>query len=159
MPTVCGRSRAQETACATAPLITPALPDRGLSLADVMKQDVYVWVHLAIVLAFLLSPSRSLAQQENDESMLQEARTAVANALGRPTSDISFEGLKLVRDNFGALVCGMVNGKRFLAGPAGKPPPQIEGTLSASMFNFLWNARCQGMSASAATEELRRELK
>ncbi len=124
-----------------------------------MKQAAYVWVHLAIVLAFLLSPSLSIAQQENEESMLQEARTAVAKALGRPTTDISFEGLKLVRDDFGALICGMVNGKRFLAGPAGKPPPQIEGTLSASMFNFLWNARCQGMSASAATEAFRRDLK
>jgi hypothetical protein len=124
-----------------------------------MKQAAYVWVQLALALAFLLSPSLSIAQQEDDESMLQEARAAVAKALGRPTTEISFEGLKLVRDNFGALVCGMVNGKRFLAGPAGKPPPQIEGTLSASVFNFLWNARCQGMSASAATETLKRELK
>jgi hypothetical protein len=91
--------------------------------------------------------------------MLQEARAAVAKALGRPATDISFEGLRLVQDNFGALICGMANGKRFLAGPSGKPPPQIEGALSASMFNFLWNARCEGMSASAATEALRRDLK
>ena len=124
-----------------------------------MKQAAYVWVHPAIVLALLVSPSLSTAQQENEESVLQEARTAVAKALGRPTTDISFDGLKLVRDNLGALVCGMVNGKRFLAGPAGNPPPQIEGVLSVSMFNFLWNARCQGMSASAATEAFRRDLK
>jgi hypothetical protein len=100
-----------------------------------------------------------MAQQEDDESMLQGARTAVASALGRPTADMSFEGLKLVRDNFGALICGTVDGKRFLAGPAEKPPPQIEGRLSVSVFNFLWNARCQGMSASAATEVLKRDLK
>jgi hypothetical protein len=124
-----------------------------------MKQAAYVWVHRAIVLAFLLSPSLSIAQQANEESMLQEARTAVAQALGRPSTDVSFEGLRLVRDNFGALICGTVNGKRFLAGPANKPPPQIEGGQSAAMFNFLWNARCQGMSASAATEAFRRELK
>lgn len=112
-----------------------------------------------MVLALLLSPSLSIAQQENEAAVLEEARTAVAKALGRPSADVSFEGLRLVRDNLGALVCGMVNGKRFLAGPAGKPPPQIEGALGAAMFNYLWNARCQGMSASAATEILRRELK
>jgi hypothetical protein len=128
-------------------------------LADVMKQAAYVWVHLAIAFAFLLSPSPSIAQQESEESMLREARTAVAKALGRPGTDISFEELKLVRDNFGSLICGMVNGKRFLAGPADKPPPQIEGTQSTAMFNFLWNARCQGMSAAAATEAFRRDLK
>jgi hypothetical protein len=123
-----------------------------------MKQAAYAWVHLATVLVFLLSPSLSIAQQENEESMLQEARIAVAKALDRPSTDIPFEGLTLVRDNFGALICGMVNGRRFLAGPAGKPPPQIEGILSASMFNYLWNARCQGMSASEAAEAFRRDL-
>ena len=124
-----------------------------------MKQVAYVWVYRAIALALLLRPSLSFGQQESEEPLLQAARTAVAATLGLPTANISFEGLKLVRDNFGALVCGTVNGKRFLAGPAGKPPPQIEGALDASMFNYLWNARCQGMSASAATEAFRRELK
>lgn len=138
---------------------SPALPDRESSLADVMKHAAYARVHLAIVLALLSSQSSSFAQQDDEESMFQEARAEVAKALGRPSTEISFEALKLVRDNFGALICGTVNGKRFLAGPAGKPPPQIEGTLSASVFNFLWNARCQGMSASAATEALKRELK
>lgn len=136
-----------------------ALPDRGLRLADLMKQVAYVWVHLAIVLALLLRPSPTIAQQESEESMLQLARTTVATALGRPVTDISFEGLKLFRDNLGPLVCGMANGKRFLAGPAGKPPPQIEGALSAPMFNYLWNARCLGMSAPAAEETFKRELK
>jgi hypothetical protein len=106
-----------------------------------------------------LGPSLSVAQQESEESLLQEARTALAKALGGPAAGISFEGLKLVRDKFGALVCGTANGKRFLVGPAGKPPPQIEGALSASMFNYLWNARCLGMPASAATEAFRRDLK
>jgi hypothetical protein len=124
-----------------------------------MKQAACVWVYPAIVLALLMSPWLSIAQQENEESAFQEARTAVANALGRPATGVSFEGLTFVRDNLGALVCGIANGKRFLAGPGGKPPPQIEGSLGAAVFNFLWNARCQGMSASAATEALRRELK
>ncbi len=124
-----------------------------------MKQAAYVWVQLAIVLALLLRAPLSMAQQENEASVLQEARAAVAKALGSPSAGVSFEGLRLVRDNLGAIVCGTANGKRFLAGPAGKPPPQIEDALSASMFNYLWNARCQGMSASAATEIFRRELK
>jgi len=124
-----------------------------------MKEAIYVWLKLAMVLALLLRPLLSFGQQESEESLLQAARAAVTNALARPSADISFEGLKLVRDNLGTLVCGTANGKRFLAGPAGKPPPQIEGALDASMFNYLWNARCQGMSASAVTEIFRRELK
>jgi hypothetical protein len=111
-------------------------------------------------LALLLSPSLSVAQAENEESVLQEARMAVAKIQDRPAADMTFEGLKLVRDNLGPLVCGMVNGKRFLVGPAGKPPPQIEdASLSASMFNYLWNARCKGMSASEANEAFKRDLK
>jgi hypothetical protein len=124
-----------------------------------MKQAAYVWVHRAIVLALLLRPPLSLAQQPIDEAALQQARAAVAQALGQPGAGLSFAGLRLVQDKLGALVCGTVNGKRFLAGPAGKPPPQIEGALSASMFDYLWNARCQGMSASAAEETFKRELK
>ena len=124
-----------------------------------MKQAAYVWVQLAVVFALLLRPSQSVAQGENDELLLQQARAAIAKTLGRPVSDASFKGLRLVRDNLGQLVCGMVDGRRFLVGPGGKPPPQIEGALSASMFDYLWNARCQGMSASAATEIFRRELK
>ena len=112
-----------------------------------------------MVLALCLRPLLSFGQQDSEAAMLQAARTAVAAALHHPTTDISFDGLKLVRDHLGALVCGTADGKRFLAGPAGKPPPQIEGALDASMFNYLWNARCQGMSASAATEIFRRELK
>ena len=124
-----------------------------------MKQAAYVWVHRAIVLALLLRPPLSRAQQQSEESALQQARAAVAQALGQPRAGLSFAGLKLVQDQLGALVCGTVNGKRFLAGPGGKPPPQIEGSLSASMFDYLWNARCRGMSASAAEETFRRELK
>jgi hypothetical protein len=124
-----------------------------------MKQAAYVWIYRAIVLALLWRPPLSLAQQQSDEAALQQARAAVAQALGRPSTGLSFEGLKLVQDKMGTLVCGVVNGKRFLAGPDGKPPPQIEGALSASMFDYLWNARCRGMSASAAEETFRRELK
>ncbi len=112
-----------------------------------------------MILALLLRPPLSLAQQQSEESALQEARAAVAQALDRPSTGLSFEGLKLVQDKMGTLVCGVVNGKRFLAGPDGKPPPQIEGALSASMFDYLWNARCRGMSASAAEETFKRELK
>ncbi len=83
----------------------------------------------------------------------------VAKALARPSADISFEELRLVQNQLGTVVCGIANGKRFLAGPAGKPPPQIEGGLDAAMFNYLWNARCLGMSAAAATEAFKRELK
>lgn len=124
-----------------------------------MKPAAYVWVHRAFVLALLLRPALAPAQQQGDEAALQQARAAVAQALGQPGADLSFSGLRLIQDKLGALVCGTVNGKRFLAGPAGKPPPQIEGALSASMFDYLWNARCRGMSASAAEETFRRELK
>ena len=126
---------------------------------DAMKRAAFVCTQLAIALALLVSPSLSTAEQENEESLLQDARAAVATALGSPTKDVSFEELKLVRDKLGELVCGRVSGKRFLTGSAGKPPPQIEGALSAPMFNFIWNARCQGMSASAADEAFRREMK
>ncbi len=124
-----------------------------------MKQAAYVWIHCATIIALLLRPSLSLAQQQSDEAALQQARAAVAQALGRPSAGLSFAELRLIQDKLGALVCGTVNGKRFLAGPAGKPPPQIEGAMSTSMFDYLWNARCRGMSASAAEETFRRELK
>jgi len=125
-----------------------------------MKQAACLWPYRAIVLALALSPSLSGAQQEDEVSLLQPARAAVVKALDRPAADISFEGLRLIRDNLGAIVCGTANGKRFLADAAKTPgPPQIEGALSAPMFNFLWNARCRGMSASAATEILMREMK
>lgn len=124
-----------------------------------MKQAACVWAPLAIVLALLLRPSPSAARQEDEKFLLQQARTEVAQALGTPAASVSFAGLKLVRDKLGTLVCGVADGKRFLAGPGGKPPPQIEGALSASMFDYLWNARCEGMSASNAEEVFRHELK
>lgn len=124
-----------------------------------MKQAACVWPPRAIILALLLNPARVIAQPEIEASMLQQARAAVALALRVPAAGISFDRLRLVRDNLGAVVCGMADGKRFLAGPSGNPPPQIEGALSAPMFNYLWNARCMGMSASAATDVFRRELK
>lgn len=133
-----------------------ASPER--SCADRMKQTAYVSVPLAAVLVLLLNPAHTIAQQINDAGALQETRTAVAHALGVASADVTFDGLKLVRDKFGTLVCGLANGKRFLAGPAGKPPPQIEGALDASMFNYLWNARCKGMSASTAEEIFRHEM-
>lgn len=134
-------------------------PTAGPRVADLMLQAAYVRLPLAIVLAVLLNPARSIAQQEIEASMLREARAAVARSLRVPAAGISFDGLKFVRDNLGAVVCGTADGKRFLAGPSGNPPPQIEGALSAPMFNYLWNARCLGMSASAATDVFRRELK
>jgi hypothetical protein len=125
-----------------------------------MKQAARLWFYRAIALALALAPSLSRAQQEDQGSLLQQARSAVAKALDRPAADISFEGLRLIPDKLGAIVCGSANGKRFLADATKTPgPPQIEGALSASMFNFLWNARCSGMSAAAATEILRREIK
>jgi len=125
-----------------------------------MKQAACLWLYRAIVLALALSPSLSRAQQEDEGSLLQQARAAVAKALDRPAADISFEGLRLIPDKLGAIVCGSANGKRFFADATKTPgPPQIEGALSASMFNFMWNARCLGMSAAAATEILKREMK
>ena len=129
----------------------------GMNVADLMKQAACVWFPLALTL--LLRSSPSFAQQEDEKALLQQARTEVARALGAPAAGISFQKLRLVRDKLGTLVCGMVDGKRFLAGPGGKPPPQIEGALSASMFDYLWNARCEGMSASNAEDVFRRELK
>lgn len=125
-----------------------------------MKLAACLWFYRTIVLALALSPSLSVVQQENEGFLLQQARAAVAKALDRPAADISFEGLRLIPDNLGAIVCGTANGKRFLADATKTSAlPQIEGTLSAPMFNFLWNARCRGMSASSATEILKREMK
>ena len=125
-----------------------------------MKQAACLWLYRAIVLALALSPSLSRAQQEDEGSLLQQARAAVAKTLDRPAADISFEGLRLIPDKLGAIVCGSANGKRFFADATKTPgPPQIEGALNASMFNFMWNARCLGMSAAAATEILKREMK
>ncbi len=125
-----------------------------------MKRAACLWSYRAIVLALSLGPSLSCAQQGNESSLLQQARAAVAQALDRPAADISFEGLSLIRDKLGDMVCGTANGKRFLADATKTPgPPQIEGALSPSMFDFLWNARCRGMSAAAATEILKREMK
>jgi hypothetical protein len=125
-----------------------------------MKLAACFWFYRAIVLALAMSPTLSHAQQENEDYLLQQARSAVAKALNRPAADISFKGLKLDPGNLGAIVCGTANGKRFLADATKTPgPPQIEGALSAPIFNFLWNARCRGMSASDATEILEREMK
>lgn len=125
-----------------------------------MKQSACLWCCRAIVLALALGPSRSGAQQGNEGSLLQQARAGVAQALHRPAADISFEGLSLIRGKLGDMVCGTANGRRFLADATKTPgPPQIEGALSPSMFDFLWNARCLGMSAEAATEILKREMK
>ena len=125
-----------------------------------MKRAACLWSYRAIAVALALSAPLSAAQQENEDPLLQQARAAVAQALDRPAADISFEGLRLVRDKLGDMVCGTANGKRFLADVSKTPgPPQVEGALSPSMFNFLWNARCLGMSASAASEILTREMK
>src|ERR1700690_1573895 len=125
-----------------------------------MKPAACMWFYRAIVLALALGPSLSCAQQGSEGSLLQQARVAVAQALNRPAADISFEGVSLLRDKLGDMVCGTAKGKRFLADATKTPgPPQIEGALSPSMFDFLWNARCRGMSAAAATEILKREMK
>ena len=116
-------------------------------------------LQLAIALALLAGAALPAAQPAGEEPAFELARTAVAAALARPAAHISFEDLKLVQDRLGAVVCGLADGKRFLVGPSGKPPPQIEGALSAPLFNYLWNARCRGMSAAAADETLGRELK
>ncbi|MHB8666140.1 MAG: hypothetical protein ACYC7B_01285 [Burkholderiales bacterium] len=124
-----------------------------------MKQSARLWFYRAMILASVLSPLASRAQQESEGSLLQQARAAVARALNRPATDVSFEGLTLVRDKLGDMVCGTANGKRFLADAARSPtPPQIEGALSPSMFDFLWNARCRGMSASEADAILKRDM-
>ena len=125
-----------------------------------MKQAAYRWFCRVIVPTLALSPSLSGAQQEDEGSLLQQARVMVAKALQRPAAAISFKGLRLIPDKLGAIVCGTADGKRFLADATTTPsPPQLEGALSPSMFNYLWNARCLGMSASAAAEILQREMK
>ena len=126
---------------------------------DSIKQAACLWHCSVIVLALALNPSLSRAQQEDEGSLLQQARAAIAKAMGRPTGDIRFDGLRLIPDKLGAIVCGTADGRRFLADATKTPsPPQIEGALSHSMFNYLWNARCLGMSPSAAAEILQREM-
>ena len=125
-----------------------------------MKQAAYPWICRIFILALALGPSLSDAQHENEGPLLQQARVDVAKALGRPAADVSFEGLRLIPDKLGAIVCGSADGKRFLADATQTPsPPQIEGALSRSLFDYLWNARCRGMSAAAAAEILKREMK
>jgi len=125
-----------------------------------MNQSAYRWYYGMIILALALDPSLSDAQQKNAAPLLQQARAAVAKALDRPAAGISFDGLRLIPDKLGAIVCGTADGKRFLADVTKTPsPPQIEGALSPSMFDYLWNARCRGMSADAAAEILKREMK
>jgi hypothetical protein len=138
----------------------PAIYQTGVGTGDSMKQAAYRWFCRILILASALGPSLSDAQQENDAPLLQQARAAVAKALNRPAAGISFEGLRLIPDKLGAIVCGTADGKRFLADVTKTPsPPQIEGALSPSMFDYLWNARCRGMSADAAAEILKREMK
>jgi hypothetical protein len=125
-----------------------------------MKRGAYRWFCRAIVLALALGPLLSRAQPEDDGSLLQQARVMVAKVLRRPAAAVRFEGLRLIPDKLGAVVCGTADGKRFLADATRTPsPPQLEGALSPSMFNYLWNARCLGMSASAAAQILQREMK
>jgi hypothetical protein len=125
-----------------------------------MKQAVCRWFYRMLILALALGPSLSDAQHENEGPLLQQARVDVAKALGRPAADVSFEGLRLIPSKLGPIICGSANGKRFLADATQTPsPPQIEGALSRSMFDYLWNARCRGMSAAAAADILKREMK
>ncbi|HUX26568.1 MAG TPA: hypothetical protein VMV87_18365 [Burkholderiales bacterium] len=125
-----------------------------------MKQAAYRWFYRMLILAMALGPSLSDAQHDNDGPLLQQARVDVAKALGRPAADVSFAGLRLIPSKLGPVVCGSANGKRFLADATKTPsPPQIEGALSQAMFDYLWNARCRGMSAAAAADVLTREMK
>ena len=86
-----------------------------------MKQAAYLSLRSVLVLALLLSPSLSRAQQENEGSPLKERASAIAKTIGRPAGDICFDGLRLIPDKLGAIVCGTADGRRFLAG-ASKPP-------------------------------------
>jgi hypothetical protein len=125
-----------------------------------MKQAAYLRLCRMFILVLMLSPSLCDGRQKNEEAALQQARAAVAKALDRPAAAISFEGLRLIPDKLGPIVCGTADGKRFLADVTETPsPPQIEGALSPSVFDYMWNARCLGMSASAAAEILKREMK
>ena len=125
-----------------------------------MKPTAQAWSCLAAALALLAGAAPSAAQAGADEPLLQQARSAVAKSLGRPPADVAFAGLQLIHDKLGAVVCGTADGTRFLA-DAGKEigPPQLESALGTTVFSFLWNARCRGMSAAAATEILKRDLK
>lgn len=125
-----------------------------------MRQAAHLRLCRMFILVLTLIPSLSDGQQKNEEAALQQARAAVAKALDRPAAAISFHGLRLIPDKLGPIVCGTADGKRFLADVTKTPsPPQIEGALNSSVFNYMWNARCLGMSAAAAAEILKREMK
>jgi hypothetical protein len=116
---------------------------------------------MRFVLALLmLGTFSSLASaQEEDSLLLARARASVAETLGKSESEVAFESMKVARDQLGIFVCGTANGQRFVDGPSGRQnKPTLDSSLSASVFNLLWNSRCRGMSTADATSEFKRDL-
>lgn len=107
-----------------------------------------------IFLATLLIGS-AIAQESSDEMLIEDAKARMAKSLALPATVITFEELRVSRDQSNAVVCGTANGKRFVAGFGEKAgTPTIEGRFSSSMFNYVWNLRCQGMQTSDAISAL-----
>jgi hypothetical protein len=104
-----------------------------------------------------------IAQDFSDETLIEAAKTKMATSLGLPATAINFEDLHVTRDQSNAVICGKADGKRFVAGTGEKAgAPIIERSISTSVFNYLWNLRCQGMqtkdAASAFGKDLREEV-
>ncbi len=115
-------------------------------------------LHAAVVALTLIAPA--IAQDASDETLVREAKVAIVRSLARPADQVAFESVGVSRGNGRTLVCGIANGKRFVAGTGEKAgEPNIEGKLSASVFNYMWNLRCAGMKTEDAASTFGRELR
>ena len=105
-------------------------------------------------LATLLNGT-AIAQDSSDVILIEDAKARMVESLSLPATAITFEEVRVSRDQSNAVVCGTANGKRFIAGSGKKAStPTIEGRFSPSMFNYVWNLRCQGIKTSDAISSL-----
>lgn len=117
-------------------------------------------IHRLFYVAILASLVTSAAAQEaSDESLIASAKAKVAGSLARPVADISFDDIRVVRDDSGVGICGTANGRRFVSGTGEKAAATMEGSLSVTVFNYLWNLRCKGMKTSEAGVAFGKDLR
>jgi hypothetical protein len=106
--------------------------------------------------------SSAAAQEPSDESLVTEAKATVSKALGRSEDQIVFERLSVSRgdDRARTVVCGVANSKRFVASTGEKAgAPNIEGNVSPTVFNYLWNLRCAKKKPDEALSTFKEDLR